>query len=176
MKVTLKEKLSRRKMFMKSIWKIMFMMSLSFVILVGSYSSIVRAEENIEPEGEEISYDLQKGGTQIFSVANENSEDSYIIVEELANAERIASGSYQISFTSAGAWKAGFKVKISNNKITSAYSPSYAVITGSIRNATLVRNSDTKATYSFLYKILNLNYSTGVKARISDGKLKVSQI
>lgn len=121
-------------------------------------------------------YDLQKGGTQEFEIMNENGETMYVTVEELDNTNRISNGSYKVSFASPGAWTAGFYVKISDNKITSAYSPFYTEVVGNIQNAYLVQDSSVKASYHFLYKFLLLNSSTGVQAKIENSNLVVTQI
>jgi len=85
---------------------------------------------------------------------------------------RIAAGTYRVTHKTS-AWAAGFTVKISNNLITSAYSPFYSVESGRILNTALTQNSSVKATYSFQYKRLLLTWNTGVIAQISEGDLVV---
>ena len=62
----------------------------------------------------------------------------------------------------------------SSNKFTSAYSPFCELSWGNISNAKLIRNSDTKVTYSFVYKAV-LSHDTGVISKITDGKLVISK-
>ena len=86
----------------------------------------------------------------------------------------MASGTYEVAFETSN-WEAGFYVTISSNKITSAYSPFHTALRGSIKDATLVRNSNVKATYSFIFQLTILKFNTGVIAEISDSNLVVSQ-
>lgn len=133
------------------------------------------SEEKITYAKEAV-YDLEKGGSQTFVVYNENGEREYIVVEEISSNSKMANGDYQVSYTSTGSWKAGFKVTISNNKITKAFSPSCVAIVGRISGSSLVRNSDIRATYSFLHTVGTAPLSTGVKAVISNNQLVVSKL
>ncbi len=122
----------------------------------------------------EAVYDLQKGGTQTFVVEGQDGEVQQITIEEVAGNARVTDGTYKITHETSG-WEAGFYVKISNNQITSAYSPFHVALRGSIKNASLARNSSVKATYSFIYKVTIFSYDAGVIASISNSNLVVSQ-
>lgn len=121
----------------------------------------------------EAVYDLEKGGIQQFIIQNENGETSEVIIEEINGTTRIESGKYKITYNNPGIWEAGFYVEISNNKIASAYSPFHSVATGAILYPSLVRNSEIKVTYSFVYKQGVANYCTGVVAEMSGADLTV---
>lgn len=126
-----------------------------------------------EPQKEAV-YDLEKGGTQTFVIENADGDIQRVTIEEITGNARVASGTYEVSFETSN-WEAGFYVTISSNKITSAYSPFHTALRGSIKDATLVRNSNVKATYSFIFQLTILKFNTGVIAEISDSNLVVSQ-
>lgn len=123
----------------------------------------------------EAVYDLEKGGTQHFILQDEEGKITEVVIEEIKTNARIANGNYKVSYKNPGIWEAGFYVEISANKIASAYSPFHSVATGMILYPNLARNSETKVTYSFLYKQAASNYSTGVIAEMSGTDLVVSQ-
>lgn len=123
----------------------------------------------------EAVYDMEKGGTQTFTVQDENGEIHQITIEEISNNARISNGNYKVTYNNTGAWSAGFYVSISSNKITNAYSPFHTVVAGSIVLPVLTRNSNTKATYAFIHKLGVVNYSTGVVATMSGTDLVVSR-
>ena len=123
----------------------------------------------------EAVYDLKKGGTQHFILQDEDGKITEVVIEEITTNARIANGNYKVSYKNPGIWEAGFYVEISANKIASAYSPFHSVATGMILYPNLARNSETKVTYSFLYKQAASNYSTGVIAEMSGTELVVRQ-
>lgn len=140
------------------------------IALVFSNAFVVGATE----KQTEAVYDLQKGGTQTFVVESKDGELQQITIEEVVENARVAEGAYKITHKTSG-WEAGFYVKISNTQITSVYSPFHVALRGSIKNASLVRNSSVKATYSFIYKVTIFSYDAGVIASISNSNLVVSQ-
>ena len=144
------------------------------IILTLTNAFVVCAEDSPATLPTEAVYDLEQGGTQTFNILNEDGENDIIIVEEIPNVGRVAAGTYKVSYKSSS-WNAGFYVKISSNQITSAYSPFHTVINGEITQSKLVKNSNTKATYSFLHRLTIFSFNTGVVAQISDSKLMVSK-
>lgn len=145
---------------------------LLFLVLVVSSTMSVSAAEIQD----DVCYDLLKGGTQTFWVEGEDGCINVITVEEVNTNARISDGTYKVTYKNPGLWTAGFYVKISSNKITSAYSPFYSVVSGSISGANLTLNSSVKASYKFLYKTGLLYYNTGVIASISGTTLNVSKL
>lgn len=87
---------------------------------------------------------------------------------------KIADNNYRVTYEAVN-WTAGFYITVSNNKITRAYSPFYSVARGEIKSAELSLNSNTKATFSFLYKLTIFTYDTGVIASISNSNLNVTK-
>ncbi len=74
------------------------------------------------PHSSTASYDLEKGGKQEFTLVN--SEGNTIHVTIVQDTSRtVANGTYNVSYSSPGAWKAGYKVTIRNNQITSLHLP-----------------------------------------------------
>ena len=120
-------------------------------------------------------YDLEKGGTQTFVIENADGDIQRVTIEEITDNARVADNTYKVSFQTSN-WEAGFYIKVSNNQITSAYSPFHTALYGSIKDAALVRNSSVKVSYSFIFQLTIFKFDTGVVATISNSTLKVSQI
>lgn len=121
----------------------------------------------------EAVYDLEVGGTQEFIIQDADGEKATVIVEEIPGNARVDAGTYKVQYDALG-WTAGFYVKVSNNKFISVYSSFYSLNWGSISDVKLTKNSDIKATLSFIYKAVAV-FDTGVIAKISNGNLVVSK-
>ena len=156
---------------MKQFKKTLFSTALILTLLLSS--TLISNAAEMQPD---ISYDLTKGGTQVFYLEDSNGEEIIITVEEIEGTARIANGSYKVSYDYPNKWEAGFTVDISSNKITRAYSAFHTAIVGSITNATLTRNSNTKATYKFTHKTGLIGTTSGVVATISGTSLNVSKL
>lgn len=127
-----------------------------------------------EPQKEAV-YDLKKGGTQTFVIENADGDIQRVTIEEITDNARVADDTYKVCYETSN-WEAGFYIKVSNNQIISAYSPFHTALYGSIKDATLVRNSNVKVSYSFIFQLTIFKFDTGVVATISNSTLKVSQI
>lgn len=149
------------------------------VTMVSPVGSVKAADDNTNSVTEEkgsVSYDLTVGGTQTFTIEDEEGNAVVVTVEELPSSTRISNGTYRVTFTSPFAWKAGFNVVISANKMSSVNSPFYETTIGAIQNPVLLKESTTQASYSFSYTRLGSAVRTGVRAKISNNELKVSQL
>ena len=153
--------------------KVLKKSSVAFTMIMVLILNIMSVSASELPK--EAVYDLKKGGTQIFILQDEEGKVTEVVIEEVNTNARIANGNYKVSYKNPGIWEAGFYVEISANKIASAYSPFHSVATGMILYPNLARNSETKVTYSFLYKQAASNYSTGVIAEMSGTDLVVRQ-
>ena len=118
-----------------------------------------------------VEYNLEQGGTQVFYYKDSDGNQLKITIEEINNLARIDDGLYKITCENPGLWTAGFTAVIHNNTIGSVYSPFYSTVTGTISSGSLYKDSNTKATYSFLYKLGIMTYSTGVIAEIKGTSL-----
>ncbi len=123
----------------------------------------------------EAVYDLEKGGTQTFLVQDENGEIGEVTIEEVAGNARVSNGDYRVAYENPLVWTAGFYVSISNNQIYNAYSPFHHCLVGEIRYPALTRPSITEASYAFIFERSNINYATGVNAKIVNGEMIVSK-
>ena len=155
---------------MKRLKKSIFATMLIFALLL-SHSLIIYAADT-KPS---VSYDMEKGGTQVFHTEDADGNEVIITVEELSSVSRVSNGSYKVSYDYPLMWEAGFTIDVSGNKITRAYSPFRTVALGSITNASLTLNSSTKATYKFIHKVGFISTTTGVVATISGTTLEVSK-
>lgn len=122
---------------------------------------------------EYASYDMGVGGTQTFHIIDEDGEESVITVTELQSTSRVANGAYQIDYTKPLAWKAGFKISVTNNCITSAYGKYYELITGQITNDYLRLDNNKQASYKFNYSFLGLESKTGIRCVIENGQINI---
>ncbi|MDU5511937.1 DUF5626 family protein [Enterococcus gilvus] len=114
---------------MKKIGKVFFVLGLFFIF---SKVEQVSADEMVP----EVSYDLFEGGTQSFSVETENGlEEIEISPDTTAEGNNrfapyaIRTGTYNVSYTSPGAWRASYKVAISGGRISTVHSASSSPIT-----------------------------------------------
>lgn len=130
----------------------------------------------MEEEKTAASYDMAVGGTQTFELTDEEGEEVIVTVSELPSIGRVANGAYQISFTSPTKWEAGYKITVSNNRITSAYDKYYKVYSGSISSDKLKIDSAIQATYTFEHNILFHSASRGVRSILNGNKIDVSTI
>lgn len=121
-------------------------------------------------------YDLTIGGTQEFTIADAEGNTAYVTISEEPSTSRIANGTYRVTYTSTGCWKASYNVVISSNSISSVNSPAYAAITGAITYNHLVKESSKQASYYLIHQLNAYTISTGVRSIISGTKLKVSAI
>ncbi len=122
------------------------------------------------------SYDMAVGGTQTFELTDAEGGEVIVTVSELPSIGRVADGTYQISYTSPGKWKAGYKIKVSNNRITSAYEEYNEVFSGSISSEKLKIDSATQASYTFEYKGIFLTSNRGVRSVLNGSNIDVSGI
>lgn len=155
---------------MKSLKRKLFIFTLMLCFAFSSPVSALAA-----PVQTQAVYDLAKGGTQTFLLKDENGNVGQVIIEEIQNNSKVADNTYKVTYEFPAVWTAGFYVKISNNKIIDAHSPFHDVAMGSISGTNLTRNSTSKATYSFIHKLLLINYDTGVIVTISDSQLIVKK-
>lgn len=147
-----------------------FCFALAFVQLPAKAQGITDSEKHIA-----ATYDFQKGGTQKFQFLNGSNEVTIVIEEITSSTVRMENDIYRITYTVEDTWTAGFYAYIQNYKFVNVYSPFYSVQMGTISEDLLKRNTDTKATYSFMYKRLLLKDDTGIIATISNSKLVVTQ-
>lgn len=162
--------------------KEIFLKNILILALVASICSLllcphmVEAKEKLTKPSILATYNLEIGGIQIFHTSDQDGNEIIITIEEIENNGRVSNGSYKVTYEHTLFWTAGFSVTVSNNKITSAYSPFHSVAWGSISNPSLKLNSNTKATYKFIHKAGLLNTTTGVVATISGTSLEVSRL
>lgn len=76
------------------------------------------AQQYSEAYSTEAIYDLAQGEKETFTVYEQNGEIAYITIEKLDSLTRVSDGDYQVSYSSTGAWKAGFLYTISNFSIS----------------------------------------------------------
>ena len=154
---------------MKSLMKHLVALTLALVLVLSPMKAFAA-----ELPAEAV-YDLEKGGTQTFTIQDEEGEIHHVTIEEVAGNARISNGNYKVTYDNTLFWTAGFYVSVSSNKLTKAYSPFHSVLSGSIQFPVLNLNSNTKATYAFIYKLGAINYSTGVIATMSGTDLIISK-
>ena len=79
-----------------------------------------------ETTNAQAEYDLRKGGTQEFTVQDDDGTIIYVTITEIRGKTRVSNGTYKISYEVPLVWEAGFNVNIVSNQITSAYASSIA--------------------------------------------------
>ena len=128
----------------------------------------------------EATYDLIEGGRQSFLLETEEGL-AEVEISEVQNdsfgsprLRAIKSGTYNVSYTSPSAWRANYRVSISNARITGAHSASASAITGSITSKRLSVTSSTEARYFITWKKQAIYINCGVRSAISGNSLRVS--
>lgn len=119
----------------------------------------------------EVDYDMEQGGKQVFTIEEEDGEESELVIEEMPEMARALNKTYKITRTKSKAWTAGFYVKVSSGKITRVYDKFYKAIRGKITNAKLSKESEAEGRLTFLYNIDGCKKICGVKAKVLNKKL-----
>lgn len=166
---------------MKTMRKTLLYLNLICLTLVSAFgvSFISHASTTMDKNtivSQEAVYDLTIGGTQEFDIVDAKGNNAIITISEDTPLTKVDNGTYKVSYTSNGCWKASYRIVISNNSITSVHSPEYAAITGVIRQNKLIKENSKQASYYLFYQINAYSINTGVRSRISSTDLKVSVI
>ena len=122
------------------------------------------------------SSDMTVGGTQTFELTDAAGGEVIVTVSELPSISRVADGTYQISYTSPGKWEVAYKIKVSNDRITSVYDGYHKALTGSISSGKLRIDSATQASYTFEYKGILLTSKRGMRSVLNGSKIDISGI
>lgn len=166
--------MQRRVQKMRRIFTVLGLCVAVAVVPAGIVNAEDTGAEEVVTETQDVEYDLEKGGTQSFEIVDEDGEETEIIVEEMPGVARIANGTYKITGKRKLCWTAGFYVDISGNRIVRAHDKFYKATNGKISNAKLTKNSDAQTALSFTYKQGSVSKMNGVKAKILNKKLLVS--
>lgn len=124
----------------KLVFSVMGILLLSFMFM-GSFNVYAAENENV------AEYDMAQGGTQQFTILDDDNEEITIVVEEYPSLNRVANGTYKISSEKANSWRASYDIVVSSNLITQAKNPSATAITGSFITKSLKHESSKQATY-----------------------------
>ena len=124
-------------------------------------------------------YDLSIGGTQQFTLINDNEEELLITVEKVSPKSNISlfavsNGNYKISGKKPGTWEASYYINVSNNNITRAYSSNATALSGSFTSTSLKLDNAKQATYYLNWKIGFLSTNYHLRSNISNGSLIIS--
>ena len=100
---------------------------MAFVLVAAFPVRVMAAAETTNAQAE---YDLRKGGTQEFTVQDDDGTIIYVTITEIRGKTRVNNGTYKISYEVPLVWEAGFNVNIVSNQITSAYASYYTLYSG----------------------------------------------
>lgn len=128
-------------------------------------------EETEVPSIGEVTYDMEQGGKQVFTIEEEDGEESELVIEEMPGGARVANGTYKITRTKPRAWTAGFYIIVSSNRITKVYNKFYKAIKGEISNVKLSKESESEGKLAFRYVISGGKKICGVKVKILKNKI-----
>lgn len=169
---------------MKKFTKTLIAFSLC-ITLWGSQFCIANAEEvpdtdteitseTGETENNEVEYDMEKGGAQVFHFTEENGDSAEVVIEEVPSELRVSNGTYKISKTIKNKWIASFYIDVNSNKITRAYNKSCKALVGKITTSSLIKNSSSKATLTFSIKYSTAYVQINMVASIKNKKIVTS--
>lgn len=150
--------------------------TLGFFILFSFGAINVQAEETAIATGSNnVIYDLEQGGLQQFEVVDELGENYTITIEEEPNFLRaVSNGTYKITKERALQWKVSYKIDVKGNAITKAHSPSITNYLGNVTSSNLKVDNSKQATYYIKMKILTINSSVNVRAKLENSSIIVT--
>lgn len=139
------------------------------LICMISFNLEVIAAEN------EAEYDMTQGGTQQFTILDEDLEEIIITVEEEPTLSRtVKNGTYKITSEKDGSWRASYEIVVNSDSITTAKNPSATAITGSFTSKHLAVDSSKQATYYLTKKYGILITDIKVRSKLSGDKIVIS--
>lgn len=137
--------------------------------MISGFNMDAKAAEN------EAEYDMTQGGTQQFTILDEDLEEIIITVEEEPTLSRaMKNGTYKITSEKEGSWRASYEIVVKSNNITTVKNPSATAITGSFTSKRLAIDSSTQATYYLTKKQEILVTDIHVRSKISGDKIVIS--
>ena len=154
--------------------KLFFSIFFLAFVLVATFP--VHAMAAAETTNAQAEYDLRKGGTQEFTVQDDDGTIIYVTITEIRGKTRVSNGTYKISYEVPLVWEAGFNVNIVSNQITSAYASYYNLYNGKMKNTRLIRESASQASFYISYTNVMKTIHTGVRATINKATLIVNKI
>lgn len=148
----------------------------SFFIFFNFNTIQVQAEGNNSlSKTDTISYDLEQGGTQTFTVTNDSFENYIITIEEEPSYFRsISNNTYKITKERALQWKVSYKIDVRSHAITRAHSPAITNYLGSVTSSNLKIDHAKQATYYIRMNLLTLNSSVNVRAKLLNNSIEVT--
>ena len=157
---------------MKKFKKSFIALALALVLVISPAAQSFAAEELPT----EAVYDMEKGGTQTFTIRNaEGGVDTVTIREVTDGNSRVANGEYLVGYDNTGCWVASFVIAVSSNKIYNAHTPRVSVLAGQAKYPGITRPSTTHAIFAFIYEFNLISFSTGVDAKITNGNIVVTK-
>lgn len=157
---------------MKKFKKSFIALALALVLFISPAAQTFAAEELPT----EAVYDMEKGGTQTFTIRNaEGGVDTVTVREVTSGNGRVANGEYEVGYDNTGIWIASFVINVSNNQIYNAHSPFSHAFVGTIKYPVISRQSVTYAYLAFIYTYGLLSFNTGVDAKITNGNIVVTR-
>ena len=149
---------------------------LSYLTFFTLSTSLVQAKEVTKQlETQEILYNLEEGGIQLFESMTSEGNQIIIKVEEIpVFSKGVTNGAYKISASTPGHWEASYQILVNNNKITNAYSPSIKAYTGSFISAELKLDNSAQATYYMKKKTYLITTSINLRANLLPDKISIT--
>lgn len=123
----------------------------------------------------EAEYDMTQGGTQQFTILDDDLEEVVITVEEEPTLSKaVKNGTYNITSEKAGQWKASYQIVVSSNAITKAINPSATAYIGSFTSKNLVLETSKQATYYLTRKQGYLESKLKVRATLNTSSITIT--
>lgn len=109
-----------------------------------------KISNEINEELNKVSIDLNSSESKIIEKKLSNGETFNLEISPENSVDRISNGVWNIKWN-IGICSCSFKIKVSNNKILSAYDGKYMFAPFSVKSANLKRDSSKQATYYFQF-------------------------
>lgn len=139
----------------------------------------VQAEEIFPSTENSAIYDLEQGGLQQFDVVDDFGENYTVTIEKepsflRASSSSISNGTYKVTKERALQWKVSYKIDVKGNAIIKAHSPSITNYVGNVSSSSLKIDSSKQATYYIKMKILTINSTVNIRAKLQNNSIVVT--
>lgn len=130
---------------------------------------------NVKASGNYADYDLIRGGTQQFTLLDDDLKEVIITVEEETVLSRaVKDGTYKITSEKKGSYKASYHIVVSNNRITKAYNERTAAYSGSFTSKRLKIDSKKQTTYYLVKKTGLLSSKINLRATLKTNRIAIT--
>ena len=148
-----------------------FIICLTGILMISALGDF---STNVKASGNYADYDLIKGGTQQFTLIDEDLETVIVTIEDTVLLRAVENGTYKITSEKPGSYKASYHIVVSNNGITKAYNERTAAYSGSFTSKRLKIDSNKQTTYYLVKKTGLLSSKINLRATLKTNRIAIT--